>query len=114
MAEAKATFSAWGLDPLVEVIEQGYEKDGYAGAMRSAAETLEAFSQEAFISPFFIAFVYAASGDKEKSLEWLEKGYEIKDPNMPYIKGHGIIDNLLHDDPRFQELLRRMNLPQGK
>ncbi|MCJ7579765.1 MAG: protein kinase [Candidatus Aminicenantes bacterium] len=114
LAEAKATFSAWGLDPLVEVIEQGYEKDGYAGAMRSAAETLEAFSQEAFISPFFIAFVYAASGDKEKSLEWLEKGYEIKDPNMPYIKGHGIIDNLLHDDPRFQDLLRRMNLPQGK
>jgi serine/threonine-protein kinase len=103
LAEAKATFSAWGLDPLVEVIEQGYEKDGYAGAMRSAAETLEAFSQEAFISP-----------DKEKSLEWLEKGYEIKDPNMPYIKGHGIIDNLLHDDPRFQDLLRRMNLPQGK
>ena len=110
LAEAKATFSAWGLDPLVEVIEQGYEKDGYAGAMRLAAETLVAFSQEAFISPFFIAFVYAASGDKEKSLEWLEKGYEIKDPNMPYIKGHGVIDNLLHDDPRFQDLLRRMNL----
>jgi len=110
LAEAKATFTAWGQGPFVEVIEQGYEKDGYAGAMRLAAETLEAFSQEAFISPFFIAFVYAASGDKEKSLEWLEKGYEIKDPNMPYIKGHGVIDNLLHDDPRFQDLLRRMNL----
>ena len=112
LAEAKATFTAWGLDPFVEVIEQGYEKDGYAGAMRLAAETLVAFSQEAFISPFFIAFVYAASGDKEKSLEWLEKGYEIKDPNMPYIKGNGIIDNLLHDNPRFQDLLRRMNLPR--
>jgi TolB-like protein/predicted Ser/Thr protein kinase/lipoprotein NlpI len=110
LAEAKATFTAWGQGPFVEVIEQGYEKDGYAGAMRLAAETLEAFSQEAFISPFFIAFVYAASGDKEKSLEWLEKAYEIKDPNMPYIKGHGVIDNLLHDDPRFQDLQRRMNL----
>jgi len=112
LAEAKAFFTAIGLDPFVEVIEQGYEKNGYSGAMRSAAETLAAFSQEAFISPWFIAFVYAASGDKEKSLEWLEKGYEIKDPNMPYIKGNGIIDNLLHDNPRFQDLLRRMNLPR--
>jgi serine/threonine protein kinase/Tfp pilus assembly protein PilF len=114
LAEAKAFFTAMDLDPFIEIIEQGYEKDGYSGAMRSAAETLAAFSQQAFVSPWFISFVYAAAGDKDKTLEWLEKGYEIKDPNMPYISGSGIIDSILHDDPRFQDLLRRMNLPGGK
>jgi len=109
-AEAKAFFTAMGQEPFVEILEQGYDKGGYSGAMRIAADTLAAFSQEAFLSPWFIAFIYAASGDKEKTLEWLDKGYEIKDPNMPYISGHGIIDSLLHEEPRFQELLRKMNL----
>jgi serine/threonine protein kinase/Tfp pilus assembly protein PilF len=111
LAEAKAFFTAMDLDPFIEIIEQGYEKDGYSGAMRSAAETLAEFSQQAFVSPWFISFVYAAAGDEDKTLEWLEKGYEIKDPNMPYISGSGIIDSILRDDPRFQELLRKMNLP---
>jgi TolB-like protein/Tfp pilus assembly protein PilF len=110
--EAKAFFTAMGQEPFVEVLEQGYERGGYTGAMKSAAETLAAFSQQAFISPWFIAFIYAASGDKDKTSEWLEKAYEIKDPNMPYIGGHGIIYNLLRDDPRFKDLLRRMNLLQ--
>ncbi len=109
--EAKAFFTAMGQEPFVEIIDQGYAKSGYSGAMKSAADTMAAFSQQAYIPPWFIAFIYAASGDIEETLDWLEKGYAIKDPNMPYIGG-GIIDSLLHDDPRFQDLLRRMNLPQ--
>lgn len=114
LTEAKAFFTAMDQEPFVEIIEQGYAKDGYSGAMRSAAEAMAEFSQQVYIPPWFIAFIYSASGDKEKTLEWLEKGYALKDPNMPYIGGHGIIDNLLHDDPRFQDLLRRMNLPPAK
>ena len=111
LAEAKAFFIGAGSAPIAEVMAQGYEKAGYSGAMGLAAETLAAVSQEIFVSPMFISNVYAASGDKDKTLGWLEKGYEIKDPNMPYIGGNGIVNSLLHDDPRFQELLRKMNLP---
>ena len=45
-----------------------------------------------------------------KALEWLERGFEIRDPNMPYL-GLPIYDPL-RSDPRFQDLLRRMNLPE--
>ncbi|MGM0467078.1 MAG: hypothetical protein ACQERH_11680 [Acidobacteriota bacterium] len=45
-------------------------------------------------------------------MEWLEKAYEIRDPIMPYV-GYHIFD-LLDDDPRYQELLRKMNLPPSK
>jgi serine/threonine protein kinase/tetratricopeptide (TPR) repeat protein len=106
LAEAKAFFLAVGL-PISEVMDQGYEKDGYFGAMNAAAETLASFSRETYVSPFFIAMVYSFAEDKEKTLEWLENGFEMKDPNMPYIRTF----RLLHDEPRYQDLLRKMNLP---
>ena len=114
LEEGKAFFTGLGQAPLAEVMAQGYEKDGYSGAMSLAAEIMVSFSKETYISPFYISYFYAFAGDKEKALEWLEKGYEIKDPNMPYIGGKGVHDNLLHDDPRFQDLLRRMNFPRRK
>jgi serine/threonine-protein kinase len=111
LAEAKALFTGLGQAPIAEFMAQGYEKDGYSGAMSLAAETLAAFSQETYISPFFISMLYAFAGDKEKTLTWLERAYKMKDPNMPYIGAKGVHQNLVYDDPRFQDLLRRMNLP---
>ncbi len=113
LESAKAFFTALDLAPIVEVMAQGYEQDGYSGAMRSAAETLAAFSQETFISPWWISFVYAFAGEKEQTLKWLERAYEMKDPMMPYTGG-GIIFETLGGDPRYQDLLRRMNLPEGR
>ena len=51
---------------------------------------------------------------QEKALDWLEKGFEIHDPNMPYIAtGFSNFDQL-HDNPRFIAILEKMNLPPGK
>jgi len=81
--------------------------------MHAAAETLAAISQQVYIGPCFIAFPYAAAGETEKALEWLEKGFEIGDPNMPYME-EPIFADLLGNEPRYQELLRKMNFPTGK
>ena len=40
-----------------------------------------------------------------------EKGYEIHHPNMPYIGGLERNYEQLRDNPRFIELLKKMNLP---
>jgi tetratricopeptide (TPR) repeat protein len=111
---AKAFYAALELTPVVEAMSSGYETGGYPGAMLAAAETLAAISQQVYIGPCFIAYPYAAAGETEKTLECLEKGFEIGDPNMPYLEEPIFID-LLSDDPSFQDLLRRMNLePAGK
>jgi serine/threonine-protein kinase len=111
LSEAKAFFTGLGLAEIAEVMDRGYDQDGYSGAMKSAAETLVAFSQETHISPWFISFVYSFAGEKEQALEWLERAYEMKDPIMPYLITPGF--DILRDEPRFQELLRRMGLPFG-
>jgi hypothetical protein len=51
------------------------------------------------------------AGARQQALEWLEKGIEARDPNMPYIGLPDYFDSL-HSEPRYQNLLRRMNLPQ--
>jgi TolB-like protein/Tfp pilus assembly protein PilF len=113
MEEAKAFYAALELTPVVEAMSSGYETDGYSGAMRAAAEILVAFSKQIYVAPMFIAYPYAYAGETEKTLEWLEKAFEIRDPNMPYM-GEPIFVDLLSDDPRFQDLLQKMNLPAGK
>jgi hypothetical protein len=58
-----------------------------------------------------IAIKYIFAGDKARAIDWLEKAYEDRDPNLPYL-GKPVWDSV-RDDPRFQDLSRRMGLPLG-
>jgi serine/threonine-protein kinase len=111
LEEAKAVYTHIGLASVVESMSVGHETGGYSGAVRAGAEALIALLPEGYSLPLDIANFYAMAGDKDRTVEWLEKGYEIRDPNMPYFGGEGIVKSLLRDDPRYQDLLRRMNLP---
>ena len=87
---------------------RGYAEGGYPGAMTRAADTLAVRSN--YNKPMKIAALYASAGKEDQSLDWLEKAFEARDPNIPYISVLPRFDSL-RDDPRFQDLLRRMNLP---
>jgi tetratricopeptide (TPR) repeat protein len=110
LQSAKAFFTGLGMNEIAEAMARGYEEDGYTGAMYSAAEIMESFAKQTYFSPTFVAMLYSLAGDPEKTIEWLEMGYEVRDPNMPYAGGFVFFD-LLAEDPRYQDLLRRMNLP---
>ncbi len=92
-----------------EALERGYAEHGYQGAMKRSAETLSARFRQTYALPSEISRLYMAAGDRDRALEWLEKGYEERDPNMPYL-GLPDLDGL-RSDPRFRDLLRRMKLP---
>ena len=61
---------------------------------------------------FGVARRYVEAGDVEKAVDWLERAYEQRDPNMLYIGSLPFYDPL-RSDPRFQDVVRRMNLPLG-
>jgi TolB-like protein len=87
-----------------------YEKLGFAGTLNLEADTLLAQSKSKFLHPSDLIDLYLMAGNKERALDCLEQAYEMHDPNMPYIATAPILDSL-RDEPRFQELLRKMNLP---
>ncbi len=94
-----------------EALARGYAAGGYPEAMRLAAETLAARSRTTYVQPTLIATLYAHAGNSDRALEWLEKAHEERDPVLPGLSVAPEWDSL-RDDPRFQDLLRRMNLPQ--
>jgi len=61
------------------------------------------------VSPLDLANTYALLGDKDHTLEWLEKAYEARDPWL-YIKADPRFD-YLRSDARFNDLVKHMGLP---
>ena len=58
-----------------------------------------------------IAFVYVVLGDKEKTFEWLEKAFQARDTDLPRFR-LGTTFDPIRDDPRYKDLLKRMDLPE--
>jgi adenylate cyclase len=110
-AAAKADFEiAQGDDEMAEMLERGYQRGGYREAMKLAAETLERRSETVYVSAIDVAVLYSHADLAGKSLEWLERAFEERNPGIPYI---GIIpfSETVRDDHRFRELLGRLGLP---
>ena len=102
---------AFANDPgLQAALEAGTEKGGYAGAQSRLAEVLAGrFGGTGGPSALEISTKYLYAGDPDQALEWLERAYLDGDGNMPYL-GLPIYDSM-RSDPRFQDLVGRMNLP---
>ena len=58
----------------------------------------------------FLAKLYANAGEKDKAFEQLSTAFEEKNGELDVIKVDPLLDPL-RGDPRYNELLRRMNLP---
>jgi TolB-like protein/Tfp pilus assembly protein PilF len=92
-----------------KALEQGYIEGGYKGAMISYNQVAELRFKTSYWSPFDIAQTYAMAGENDKAIKWLQKCFEVHDPALPFLLAP-IFDNL-REDPRFQEIARKMNLP---
>ncbi|MBZ5563531.1 MAG: tetratricopeptide repeat protein [Acidobacteriia bacterium] len=57
-----------------------------------------------------IASLYARLGEKDRAFEWLEKAYKEREVEMVFLRVSPNMDPI-RSDPRFQDLLRRMNFP---
>jgi serine/threonine-protein kinase len=95
---------------VAEALKKGYAESGYAGAWRRAAEVMLAKHGDERVATD-AAGNYAIAGDRGRALDLLEKAYADRDWPVLYIGVNPIFDPL-RAEPRFQALLRRMNLPQ--
>ena len=68
-------------------------------------------SETSYVSPYMIATVYAGLADKDKAFEYLEKAYQERSSDIAYFLKADLRVDKLRSDPRFQDLMRRMNFP---
>src|SRR5262249_10297018 len=97
-----------------EPAELGFRGHAYSSAgrmaeARSVLAELIALSKRSYVPQFDIAIVYAGLGEKRQALERLEMAYEDRSYRLTWIKLWPQLDPL-RGEPRFDDLLRRMNL----
>jgi serine/threonine protein kinase/tetratricopeptide (TPR) repeat protein len=81
----------------------------HAEAQR-ALDDLLALSKRSHVPKYSLATVYATLGDKNRALDALEQSYADRSFFFDFIKSDPQMDSL-RSEPRFQELVRRMNFP---
>jgi tetratricopeptide (TPR) repeat protein len=64
-------------------------------------------------SPMMLSVVWAELGDVDRGIDCLERAYEDRSAGMVSLKVNPIFDRL-RKSPRFETLLRRMNLTEGR
>ncbi|HEX5962756.1 MAG TPA: protein kinase [Gemmatimonadales bacterium] len=88
---------------------QAYAIAGKTANAREVLRRLEQLSQERYVSPYHMAYVYTGLGEADRAMDFLERAYEERSGSVYGIKGSFLFTSL-HSHPRFKALLRKMNL----
>ena len=83
---------------------------GKRSEARKLLDEVQDLSKRAYFQPSNIARIYAALQERDQAFTWLEKGYQGRDGGLLWFFADPASD-LLRDDPRFQDLQRRMKFP---
>jgi tetratricopeptide (TPR) repeat protein len=79
-----------------------------AGDKTELQDTLERLKHHPSTAPYGLAQVYSALGEKERAISLLETAYQERSNRMNYLKVDPAFDPL-RQEPRFKELMRKMN-----
>jgi tetratricopeptide (TPR) repeat protein len=88
-----------------------YAVSGRRNEALRVIERMRRLSEQTYVDPYMMAVPYAGLGDRDNAIRLLTKAYEEHSAEMPQLKAEPFFDPL-RSDPRFQELVRRMNYPE--
>jgi len=86
---------------------------GLAGNRKEALRILNYHlekKEKQYVPSFMISVIYLGLGEKEKSLDWLERGYNTEGANSNFLvlMKIGSFFDPLRDEPRFKDLLNKL------
>jgi tetratricopeptide (TPR) repeat protein len=87
-----------------------YAVSGRQAEAQKILNELLARSKRGYFPSWTIATVYIGLGDKDRAFQWLGKAVEERGESVVWLKVGPLYDPL-RSDPRFGDLLRRLNLP---
>ena len=86
---------------------------GAAGMKEEACkilEQLDKMSKERYVGSLSRSSVWAGLGENHRALADMENAYAERESHMVWLRTSPLIDNSLRSEPRFQALLKKMNL----
>lgn len=96
---------------ILEMLAGAYAAAGRPDEARKITEEMVERSTKRYICAYEVATTYAGLKDRESAFLWLRKSLDERADCSPWIAADPKLDPL-RTDPRFQDLLRRLGLPQ--
>ncbi len=97
--------------PVLAALARTYAVSGRTTEARNLLDQLMQQAKKQYVSPFYVAIVYAGLGEKDQALDWLEKAYGDHSNAIIFLKVDPQLDTL-RASPRFHELQRKLRLPE--
>ncbi|HEX8176849.1 MAG TPA: protein kinase [Pyrinomonadaceae bacterium] len=88
---------------------QAYAVAGRREEAESILSELTGASRQRYVSPYFMVEILAGLGQTDEAFEWLERCYRDRTPHLVFLNVEPKL-NPLKADPRFDNLLKRVNL----
>ncbi len=102
--------SGEGRRPVMEAaLGHAYAAAGKRVEAQRLLDGLKAAAERRYVSPYSMAVIYLALGDRVQAFTWLNRAYEERDNWLIYLKVEPRLDPL-RSDARFADLLRRIGL----
>jgi TolB-like protein/DNA-binding winged helix-turn-helix (wHTH) protein/Tfp pilus assembly protein PilF len=88
-----------------------YASTGNRAEARRILARLKRLHQRGLAPSGSIGILYGALGDLDEAFAWLDKAVDERDPELTYVKVPGRRFEPLRHDPRFQQLVLRVGVP---
>ncbi len=115
-AALEAYNRALSLDPDNPVcqacVASGYALTGESGKAREILRDLEARRTREYFPAVLVAWVTGSLGEENLTFDWLETAYGERDCLLATLGVFPVLFDRIRDDPRFHDLLRRLNFPK--
>lgn len=95
--------------PAIAALARTYAVSRRGTEARKLLDQLMEQSKKRYVSPFYVAIVYAGLGENDQALDWIEKAYKDRSNAIVFVKVDPQLDTL-RSAPRFQSLLHRLAL----
>ena len=109
-AARKAVELSEGAPLFTTILGVAYAMAGYRDDALKTLQRLRELSKQRYVSAYPVAHLYAALRERDEAFRWLEAAYLERAALLLMLKTDPGFDDL-RPDPRFQDLLRRMNFP---
>jgi len=100
----------WPGSAPIAMLGEAYAAAGHRDAAHKILEELDRLSKQRYVTPYVVARIHFTLGERTEALHWLEVAYRQRAEWMVLLKVDPCFDDL-RSDPRFQDLMRRMNFP---
>jgi eukaryotic-like serine/threonine-protein kinase len=94
-----------------EMLGGAYATAGQPEKARQIAAQLVERSKHHYVCPYEVATIFAGLNDSRSAFEWLRKAQEDRADCIPWVAADQKLESL-RKDPRFQQIVRAVGLPQ--